>query len=412
MKISYTIKTAFSGIRANTSRSLLTILGIVIGITSIMLVMSVGAGGQELILNQVRGLGSRTIIIEPGKQPQGPSDYAEIFTDSLKDREVIALSNPGNVQGVNVVTPNVNGVATIASNEETIRGNVIGTDPGLAEIFGMVPEDGNMISDEDVRGRGAVAVLGSKAAEKLFTDSPVVGQKIKIKNKTFRVIGVLTPKGNAAAFNIDELIIIPYTTAQEYIFGFDHYNSIMVQTKTEVGVDRASRDISATLRELHNITDSQNDDFHVVTQADAVERVGIITSILTALLTSVAAISLVVGGIGIMNIMLVSVTERTREIGLRKAIGAREKDILHQFLLEAVFLTGVGGLLGIILGALLSLLIAFVLGSVLKLDWVYVFPLSAVVLGLSVSSAIGLVFGLYPARQAARKNPIESLRYE
>lgn len=412
MKISYTIKTAFSGIRANTSRSLLTILGIVIGITSIMLVMSVGAGGQELILNQVRGLGSRTIIIEPGKQPQGPSDYAEIFTDSLKDREVIALSNPGNVQGVNVVTPNVNGVATIASTEETIRGNVIGTDPGLAEIFGMVPEDGNMISDEDVRGRGAVAVLGSKAAEKLFIDSPAVGQKIKIKNKTFRVIGVLTPKGNAAAFNIDELIIIPYTTAQEYIFGFDHYNSIMVQTKTEAGVDRASRDISATLRELHNITDSQNDDFHVVTQADAVERVGIITSILTALLTSVAAISLVVGGIGIMNIMLVSVTERTREIGLRKAIGAREKDILHQFLLEAVFLTGVGGLLGIILGALLSLLVAFVLGSVLKLDWVYVFPLSAVVLGLSVSSAIGLIFGLYPARQAARKNPIESLRYE
>lgn len=412
MKLSYTIKTAFSGIRANTSRSLLTILGIVIGITSIMLVMSVGKGGEELILNQVRGLGSRTIIIEPGKQPNGPSDYAELFTDSLKDREVEALSNPGNVQGINIVTPNVNGGATVSSNQETIRGNVIGTDAGLAVIFDMSAKEGNMLTSEDVRGRGAVAVLGSKAAEKLFDESSALGEKIKIKNKTFRVIGVLAPKGNAAAFNIDDLIIIPYTTAQEYIFGLDHYNSIMVQTKTEAGVDRASRDIAATLRELHTITDPKNDDFHVVTQADAMERVSLITSILTALLTSVAAISLVVGGIGIMNIMLVSVTERTREIGLRKAIGATEKDILRQFLLEAVFLTGLGGLLGILLGAILSLLVAFVLGSVLKLDWVYVFPLSAVVLGLSVSSVIGLVFGIYPARQAARKNPIESLRYE
>jgi putative ABC transport system permease protein len=412
MKLSYTIKTAFSGIRANTSRSLLTILGIVIGITSIMLVMSVGKGGEELILNQVRGLGSRTIIIEPGKQPNGPSDYAELFTDSLKDREVEALSNPSNVQGVNIVTPNVNGGATVSSNQETIRGNVIGTDAGLAVIFDMSAKEGNMLTSEDVRGRGAVAVLGSKAAEKLFDESSALGEKIKIKNKTFRVVGVLAPKGNAAAFNIDDLVIIPYTTAQEYIFGLDHYNSIMVQTKTEAGVERASRDISATLRELHSITDPKNDDFHVVTQADAMERVSLITSILTALLTSVAAISLVVGGIGIMNIMLVSVTERTREIGLRKAIGATEKDILRQFLLEAVFLTGVGGLLGILLGAILSLLVAFVLGSVLKLDWVYVFPLSAVVLGLSVSSAIGLIFGLYPARQAARKNPIESLRYE
>ncbi len=412
MKISYTVKTALSGIRANTSRSLLTILGIVIGITAIMLVMSVGAGGQELILNQVRGLGSRTIIIEPGKEPNGPSDFAELFTDSLKDKEVDALKNPNNVQGIATLAPNVNSVAVVASAEETIRTSIIGTAPALASIFQMIPEEGNMLSDEDVRQRAAVVVLGAKAKEKLFGDSDALGEKVKVKNKVFRVIGVLTAKGNAAGFNIDDLVIMPYTTAQEYLFGGDHYNSIIVQAKDEAGVDRASRDIKSTLRDLHDITDPKDDDFHVMTQADAVERVGLITSILTALLTSVAAISLVVGGIGIMNIMLVSVTERTREIGLRKAIGATEKDILRQFLFEAVFLTGLGGFLGIVLGALLSLLIAFVLGSVLKLAWVYVFPVSAVVLGLGVSTAIGLVFGLYPARQAARKNPIESLRYE
>ncbi len=412
MKLSYTLKTAFSGIRANTSRSFLTILGIVIGITAIMLVMSVGKGGEELILNQVRGLGSRTIIIEPGKEPSGPSDFAELFTDSLKDKEVKALQNPNNVQGLAALAPNVNSVAVVASSDETIRTSIIGTAPALATIFQMVPEQGEMLSDEDVRQRAAVVVLGSKAKEKLFGDSDAVGKKIKVKNKVFRVIGVLTAKGNAAGFNIDDLVIMPYTTAQEYLFGGDHYNSIIVQAKDEAGVDRASRDIKSTLRDLHDISDPKDDDFHVMTQADAVERVGLITSILTALLTSVAAISLVVGGIGIMNIMLVSVTERTREIGLRKAIGATEKNILQQFLLEAVFLTGVGGLLGILLGALLSLLVAFVLGHVLSLDWVYIFPLSAVVLGLSVSTIIGLVFGLYPARQAARKNPIESLRYE
>ncbi|OGH66585.1 MAG: hypothetical protein A3B90_00940 [Candidatus Magasanikbacteria bacterium RIFCSPHIGHO2_02_FULL_41_13] len=412
MKLSYTLKTAFSGIRANTSRSLLTILGIVIGITAIMLVMSVGKGGQELILNQVRGLGSRTIIIEPGKEPSGPSDFAELFTDSLKDKEVKALQNPNNVQGISILAPNVNSVAVVASNEETIRTSIIGTAPALATIFQMIPEEGNMLSDEDVRQRAAVVVLGAKAKEKLFGDSDALGEKVKVKNKVFRVIGVLAAKGNAAGFNIDDLVIMPYTTAQEYLFGGDHYNSIIVQAKDEAGVDRAARDIKSTLRDLHDISDPKDDDFHVMTQADAVERVGLITSILTALLTSVAAISLVVGGIGIMNIMLVSVTERTREIGLRKAIGATEKNILQQFLLEAVFLTGVGGLFGILLGALLSLLVAFVLGYVLALDWVYVFPLSAVVLGLGVSTIIGLLFGLYPARQAAKKNPIESLRYE
>lgn len=412
MKLTYSVRTAFSGLRRNTGRSMLTILGIVIGITAIMIVLSVGQGAEDLILNQVRGLGSRTMIIEPGREPQGPSDYAEIFTDSLKIRELEALKNPDNVEGAGDFAPSVMQVATVSSQGESIRTSVMGTGPALERILDLYPKEGDFFSEEDIRQKASVVVLGDEVRRKLFGDGDALGEKIKVKDRTFRVIGLLPKKGQVGFLNADKLVLLPYSTAQDYLFGIHYFNSIIFRADTEKNVSRVASDVKLTLRELHNIDDPDRDDFHLFTQADAVERVGIITTVLTAMLVSVAAISLIVGGVGIMNIMLVSVSERTREIGLRKALGARDEDILRQFLLEAVMLTGMGGVIGIIFGALFSLLAALILSRVVGLDWHFIFPFQAAALGIGVSAAVGLIFGIYPAKEASKKSPIEALRYE
>ncbi|MFH1712718.1 MAG: ABC transporter permease [Candidatus Jacksonbacteria bacterium] len=412
MTIKYTLKTSLTGLKTNKSRTLLTLLGIVIGITSIILVMSVGQGAEQAILSQFKGLGSQTISIEPGREPQGPSDFAEMYTDSLGEKELKALQNPNNVQGIANVSPLVMVSATLSYQSETFRGMVLGGSPLLAEMLDLKPQTGIFFTEDDIKQRAATAIIGSKVKEKLFGESDAVGQKIKIKNKTFRIAGVMAPKGQVMMLEVDKIALVPYSTAQHYLLGIDYYHDIMIQTESEAITARVVEDIKFTLRELHNITDPDKDDFHIVTQAVVAERVGIITGIMTVLLVSVAAISLLVGGIGIMNIMLVSVTERTREIGLRKALGAKNGDILTQFLLESMMMTAVGGTVGVLGGAFLSLITSLILDRMTSWDWGFSFPISAAILGLSVSAAIGLIFGLYPARQASKKSPIEALRYE
>lgn len=276
----------------------------------------------------------------------------------------------------------------------------------------MSPDEGYFFAEEDVKAASPVMILGAKVKKELFGESDAVGEKIRIKGKNFRVIGTIAAKGQVSFFNFDEIVIIPYTAAQQSIFGIKYFHRFVVEAQNEGAISRTVDDIKATLRASHNITDPEKDDFFVETQADLVSRVSTITNILTVLLVSIAAISLVVGGIGIMNIMFVSVTERTREIGLRKAIGAREKDILLQFLLEAMVLTSIGGAIGVILGAFFAFLTSLILSQALGLSWAFVFPVSAAVLGIGVSSFVGLVFGLYPARQASLKDPIEALRFE
>lgn len=404
--------TALRGLQTNKSRSALTILGIVIGITAIILVMSVGQGAEDLILNQVRGLGSQTIIIEPGREPSGPSSFSELFTDSLKQKDADALRKLSNVQGLKELTPVITQMASIAFENETTRTNVIGASEFIAKILDISPDQGSFFTDEDLRQKTNVAVVGSEIKNKLFGPSDALGKKIKVKGMTFRIVGILSPKGQISIFNADDMVIIPYTTAQQYLFGTNHFNSIIAQAETEDMVPRVVQDTKLTLRETHNIDDPDKDDFHITTQADAAERVKTITGILTILLVSVAAISLIVGGIGIMNIMLVSVSERTREIGLRKALGATEKDIMVQFLLEAIMLTALGGIIGIALGAAFSFLTSIILSKIISLGWTFTFPLFAAVLGLGVAGFIGLVFGLYPARKASLKSPMEALRYE
>lgn len=410
MNLKHSIQTAVTGLTTHKSRSALTITGIVIGITSIILVMSLGEGAQNLILGQVKGLGATTVITLPGRLSFGPSTATQTMNDSLKERDLNLIKTKSNVPNAKYVMPMVIGAGKAVYGSNVYQVAVFGSGELVPEIFNISPNRGFFFSDEDVRSQSAVVVIGYKVKERLFDGDDAIDKKIRIKNNTFKVIGVLPEKGSSSQF--DDSVFMPYTTAQQYITGTKFYSRIVVEANSEENLRSTVEDVKITLRNSHNITDPAKDDFSVTTSADIASTLSTVTSALTAFLAAVAAISLVVGGIGIMNIMLVSVTERTREIGLRKALGATNKDILTQFLLEAVMLTATGGAIGILLGGLLSYLISLILTNVLKIDWVFVFPYFAAILGIVTASLVGLVFGIYPANQAAKKSPMEALRYE
>ncbi len=412
MKFKNIIKISFKGLKANRSRSALTILGIVIGITAIMLVMSLGKGAENLILTQVQSIGSKTIAIAPGRQPKGPTDFISTFTDSLKEKDVELLEKKANVPHLSKIMPIVFGSQIAYFGNETYRPTIFGVTDLFAKIYDIYPSEGRLFTEEEIKGYADVVIIGSKVKDELFGNDEALGQKIKIKGRSFKIIGIFPQKGQLSFLNFDEIALIPYTTAQQYIFGIKYFHRFIIEADSEENVPQTVDDIKITLRNSHNITDPEKDDFFVETQAEAMETVSTITNVLTLFLMAVASISLIVGGIGIMNIMLVSVTERTREIGLRKAIGATDKDILFQFLAESIILTGMGGIIGIILGASFSFITSVILSKFFALNWEFVFPLTGMFLGLGVAGAVGLIFGLYPARRASLKSPIEALRYE
>jgi putative ABC transport system permease protein len=412
MNLIHLFRTSRAGLVTNKSRTVLTILGIVIGITAIMLVMSLGAGAQGLILAQIQGIGAKTIAVLPGKEPTGPTDLTSLFSDSLKERDLEALRNRANVPTAARVEPIVFGGDSASYEGETYQATIIGSTQYIFQVYDIAIVEGRAFTDDEVRGNAEVAVIGSKVKQELFGEGEALNKKIRIKGRNLRIIGIIPKKGQFSFLNFDELILTPYTTAQQYLFGIKHFNRLIVEADHEDYVARAVTDIETTLRSLHDIGIGEKDDFFVETQQGALEQVATITSVLTLFLAAVAAISLLVGGVGIMNIMLVSVTERTREIGLRKAVGATDRDVLQQFLLEAIMLTSVGGVIGVALGTAFSYGSSLALSHFVGSPWPFTFPLNAALLGIAVSAGVGLLFGIYPARQAAKKSPIEALRYE
>jgi putative ABC transport system permease protein len=413
MVIKYHFKTALTSLGKNKFRTALTILGIVIGIAAIMGIMSLGKGAQNLILSQFRSFGSKFIIITPGREPQGLTDIAgEFLVTSLKERELEALKKKSNVPNAIQVIPISAGATTGSWQGETYKFTVYGTTPYFAKLYDIDIAQGLIFSDDDVRNNANVIVIGDKIKEELFGQNEALGQKIRIKDRNFQVIGILSEKSGMSLVSFGETAFVPYTTFQQYVLGIKHFQHIMIEADSEENVAVAVRDITATLRDLHNITDPKKDDFYVQTYADMLKQVNMASNIMTLLLVTIAAISLLVGGVGIMNVMLVSVTERTAEIGLRKAIGATTNNIMTQFLCESVLLTFFGGIIGVALGGIFSFGSSIFLTRFLRIDWPFAFPISAMFLGLAMAALTGLVFGIYPARQAAQKNPIEALRYE
>ncbi|MDD5760683.1 MAG: ABC transporter permease [Candidatus Pacebacteria bacterium] len=429
-KLRDSFKTAIISLKVNRMRSFLTILGIVIGISSVITVMSLGEGAQNLILEQIMALGPANVYIEPGSidiqrlaegRENQDRDRGQIATQimegmnvktlTLKDLE--AIEKDPLVEAVAPIVTTVNRVVYENINK---RATILGTTPEYNQIADVEIVLGSDFTDFDVQSRAKVAVLGHKISEDLFQEEDPLGKTIRIKETNFKVIGVMEEQGSQSFLNFDEYIYVPVTTAQEFLLGINYVQSSIAKIVSQDKVDEAMESIRLLLRERHNIYnpegDLSKDDFSVVSGKETAEMMATVTNILTALLSSIASIALVVGGIGIMNIMLVSVVERTKEIGLRKAVGARKKDILYQFLMEAVVLTALGGIAGILVGMASSYLLSIIMSSNLGIQWHYFISFRSIILGLIVATGIGIIFGIYPARRAAELSPIEALRYE
>lgn len=406
------IKTAWQIIGRNKIRSFLTMLGIVIGVMSVIIIISVGAGAQSLILNQIKGMGSNLVGILPGKSDEKgpPASVMGILITSLKyaDVQTLVKDDPHIVAGAAYVK----GTDTVTWGYNKIDTNFVGTNAGYVEVEEIKIAQGHFFTETDEKSNNRVAVLGSEVAEELFNGGvDPVGQLVKIKKTSFTIIGVLAKRGVSGFENQDNQIFVPITTAQKLLLGINHVSFARLKIDQANNVDKSMDYIKDKLRALHNIDKPQNDDFSVRSMAQGLEVFTKVTNALRLFLVSVASIALVVGGIGIMNIMLAAVQERTREIGLRKAVGAKSSRILGQFLVETVTITFLGGLLGIILGALTSLIVAKVAKS-MGYDWDLVISVGSIMLACVVSVGVGLVFGLIPARRASRLDPITALRYE
>lgn len=388
---------------ANVSRTFLTILGIVIGIASVIIMLSIGTGAQNSITSTINSLGSNVLTVRSGGGQSGPGQVntGESIALTIKDAEAIS-----GLSLVKFVAPSVQTRAQVVSGSNNSNSTILGVTSAYAEVSSIKLDVGNFITESQNRSFAKVVVLGGTAKTNLFGDADAVGKKIKIKTNSYTVVGVATVKGGSGFTNTDEYIYVPINTAMQYITGGTSVGSIAATTEKSEDLTQFQTDITNLLLARHKITNPDLADFRVTNQADLLSTATSITSIFTILLASVAGISLVVGGIGIMNMMLTTVRERTKEIGLRKAIGAQKKDIQLQFLTEAIVITVSGGIIGILLGYLISFGITY---SGLITTSVSAF---SVFLSFGVSVFIGIVFGFYPARKAAQLNPIDALRYE
>ncbi len=412
MSIQQTIHIALRALVANKLRAALTMLGIIIGVGAVIALLSIGEGAQAAILQQIQDIGSNLIFVVPGDFRAGSTFNRSISTEvlTLEDAEAIAL--PSNCPSVAAVAPQYEHGGEVVYRDASLYTEVIGTTPEFQQIRNYVPRVGQFFSHQDVATAARVVAIGADVAEELFGSEDPIGRIVRVNRTPFRVVAVFTKKGVGAFGDTRDRVIVMPIKAALRLFGRDATSggrsivtSINVSALDEAHVEQAIREITLLLRDRHRIQ-SGSDDFSVTSQKDIMELTSSVAQVLTTFLAAIAAISLLVGGIGIMNIMLVSVVERTREIGLRKAIGARSADILTQFLIEAVILSLAGGMVGVVVGIGLSALV--------NLSGVFMARLSlqAIVMAVGFSIAVGLFFGIYPARRAAVLSPIEALRYE
>lgn len=403
MKFSDLLKESLNSLKANKLRTGLTMLGIIIGVASVIAMISLGEGSKLSIQRSIESLGSNNLIIFPGIVQPGRGFVASGrgSAEVLKMRDVEEIKK---IENIVAISPEVQRRFQVVSDVgNNINSTVLGVTPNFFIIRNMLIAEGEQISDENVRSLSKVAVLGSNAKKDLFGDVDPVGRKIRINNLTFRVIGVMQPKGATGFISYDDFILVPLSVMQKQLAGTEYFNAITVKVDSKENIEKVREEIERRLTELHKVSEP---DFSIFSQEDILNTLTSVINTFTIFLSSIAGISLIVGGIGIMNMMLTSVTERTREIGLRKAIGAKNRDILNQILLESIFITLIGGAIGIILG----LLVTFIVGRIANIT-IFI-SIKAILISVFVSTIVGIIFGYYPAKKASNLDPIEALRYE
>ena len=406
MNFSNLFKIAYQAILRNKTRSLLTMLGIIIGISSVIAMVSLGQSSSQNINDQISTMGTNLIMVMRSHQRRGGVNLGNSNSQSLtiKDCELIKA----NCKNVAMISPSVSASGQIVRGSNNWPGSMQGGSPDIISIRKYELARGTNFTDTDIKEFRKVCIVGTTVVENLFTDgSDPIGQDIRFGNIPFKIIGVLASKGeNQMGQDQDDIIIAPYSTVMKRILATQYIHMIYASAVSEDACDAAVSEITNILRTSHKLKDSDEADFDVRTQAELLTMMNSVSGFLTVLLAAIASISLIVGGIGIMNIMYVTVTERTKEIGLRTAIGARGRDIMYQFLLESSMLSLVGGIIGIILGLMLSYIISMIL------NWPFIVSGTAVLLSFVVCAATGIFFGWYPAKKAANLDPITALRYE
>jgi putative ABC transport system permease protein len=415
ISLAETFEIALGSLAANKLRTLLTALGVIIGVAAVVALMAIGRGSQDAITANITANGANLLTVRSGASNQPGGIGGQVGSaQTLTTADAEALSNPQSVPDATLVSPEYNGNGQLVAGSQNTNARLTGAVPAFLPIHNLSMAEGDFVSDEQVASNANVVVLGANVATTLFPNGDALGQSIRINRQAFKVIGVLEAKGGSGFGSMDDGVIVPLSTAQRKLFGgraiqggATLVSTIVVQARDQDSVTATLEQISQTLRDRHDLSSSGDaDDFSVINQQDILNSVIQTTQTLTLFLGAIAAISLIVGGIGIMNIMLVSVRERTREIGLRKAIGAREGDILTQFLIEALIISLLGGLIGLLLGVLIAL-------TVNLTGLINAAPsLGAAALAVGFAMAIGLFFGIAPARSAARLDPIDALRYE
>ncbi|MGZ3585646.1 MAG: ABC transporter permease [Candidatus Limnocylindrales bacterium] len=397
------VRLALSRLGAARLRAVLTMLGVIIGVGSVVALVAVGQGATNGITKQLQNLGTNLLTVNPGATFTGGTRGAAGSATTLKLGDAAAIAQ---LDGVAAVAPQVQTQALVVAGTQNTTTTVVGTTAAYATIRNYEVWQGTFLTDASLDARMRVAVLGATTADDLGLGASAIGSTITVNGLPFQVVGILQAKGSVGPISEDDQITIPLSTAQQYFVAGDSVRSIAISVASQGQIDAVKTELASTLDQRHGLSAGQTADYTIQDQSQLLGTVGNISTLLTILLAGIASISLVVGGIGIMNIMLVSVRERTREIGIRKAIGARSRDILAQFLVEALTISVIGGLIGIVVGVAASALIGAVAG------WGFAFNPITVVVAVAFSLVVGVVFGVWPARQAARLDPIVALRYE